>query len=235
MMRDPRTLAVHAGREDLHDLSVHALPLDLSSTYPVRDLAAAAESIGVQAEGGHPTGNENIYSRLHNPTVARFERGLAQLEGADEAVGFASGMAALTACLLAARSAGDEVVAVRPLYGGSDHLLSSELLGMRVRWVAADAVASAIGPATTMVILETPSNPTIDLVDLRDVVRQAGPVPVLVDNTFATPCLQKPLEFGAKLVLHSGTKFLGGHGDVVGGVVATDGEWASRLRQVNVP
>lgn len=228
------TRAVHAGRDDLRNLGVHAPPLDLSSTNPIGNLDAATASLAAMAEGRGPVGGEAIYARLHNPTVARFEAALARLEGTEASVGFASGMAALTACLLAARSRGDRVVAIRPLYGGSDHLLASGLLGLGVVWTTADRVASVVDDRTALVILETPANPTLDLVDIADVVRQAGRVPVLVDNTFATPVLQNPARWGASLVLHSATKFLGGHGDVVAGLVACDEAWARRLRQVRV-
>lgn len=227
------TLAVHAGRADLRELGVHAPPLDFSTTYPLRDLDAAGESLEELAEGGQPLGSP-VYARLHNPTVARFEQALAILEGTEQAVAFGSGMAALTACLLAASRHGRHVVAVRPLYGTSDHLLSSGLLGLEVSWTRADEVARALRPDTALVVIETPGNPTLELVDIAAVVRQAGEVPVLVDSTFATPVLQRPASFGARMVLHSATKFLGGHGDVIAGVVATDESWARQLRQVRV-
>ena len=227
------TRAVHAGRGDLADLGVHAPPLDLSSTYPLHDLHAAEAAFDAFARGEEPAG-EPIYGLLHNPTVTRFEHALAELEGTEAAVAFASGMASLTACLLAVRAKADHVVALRPLYGGSDHLLASGLLGLEVTWATAETVARAMRPTTGLVILESPQNPTLGLVDIAAVVRAAGPVPVLVDNTFATPILQNPAAHGAALVLHSATKYIGGHGDVVGGVVATSEEWARRLRQVRI-
>lgn len=229
------TLAVHAGRGGFAGLGVHAPPLDLSSTYPLGALEEATASLEALAAGGSTAANP-VYGRLHNPTTARFEQALAELEGTAEAVSFSSGMAALTACLLAARArrGGSHVVAVRPLYGCSDHLLTSGLLGMTVTWTSAGGVASAIRPDTVLVVLETPGNPTLRLVDVRDVARQAGDVPVLVDSTFATPVLQTPCALGAALTLHSATKFLGGHGDVVAGVVATDAAWAAELRKVRV-
>lgn len=237
------TLAVHAGREDLASLGVHVPPLDWSTTYPVADLEAATQSLDALAAGGEPTGS-SVYARLHNPTVARFETALAALEGGAGAVAFASGMAALTAVLLAARQRGGHVVAVRPLYGSSDHLLACGLLGLEVSFVTAAQVAAAVRADTAVVLVESPANPTCGLVDIAAVVAQAAwlgpdgsvrPIPVLVDNTFATPVLQRPLFLGATLVLHSATKFLGGHGDVVGGVVATvDADWLAALRQVRV-
>jgi len=213
------TRAVHAGRDDFAALGVHAPPLDLSSTYPTPDLDAAARSFDSLVMGDAPQGSF-VYQRLFNPTTDRFERGLALLEGAEDAAAFGSGMAALTATLLAAKSRGTHVVAVRPMYGTADHPLTSGLLGMTVTWTTQDAVGSVMQADTGLVIVETPANPTLALVDIADVVRQAGTVPVLVDSTFATPVLQRPLEQGAALVIHSATKFLGGHGDVLAGVVA---------------
>jgi methionine-gamma-lyase len=227
------TQAVHAGREVLHEQGIHAMPIDLSSTYPVQDLDEGGRSLEAMAMGGLPIGSP-VYSRLYNPTVARYEQALAQLEGAEECVAFGSGMAAVTASLMAAKQRGNHIVAVRPLYGGTDHLLASGMLGLEVTWAEADGIAAAIRPDTAMVMVETPANPTLALLDLEDVVRQAGKVPVLVDNTFATPILQNPIKLGATLVLHSATKFLGGHGDVLAGLVATNNDWAVELRKVRV-
>lgn len=227
------TQAVHAGREVLHEQGIHAMPIDLSSTYPVQDLDEGGRSLEAMALGGLPIGSP-VYSRLYNPTVARYEQALAQMEGAEECVAFGSGMAAVTASLMAAKQRGNHIVAVRPLYGGTDHLLASGMLGLEVTWADADGIAAAIRPDTAMVMVETPANPTLALLDLDDVIRQAGKVPVLVDNTFATPVLQNPIKQGATLVLHSATKFLGGHGDVLAGLVATNNDWAVELRKVRV-
>lgn len=230
----PDTLAVHAGRDDLAGLGVHALPLDLSSTNPLPGIDVGGLSYEVLATGGQPLeGGSHVYARLWNPTVARFEDALARLEHAEEAVAFSSGMAAVTAVLLALshEQGRRHVVAVRPLYGGTDHLLASGLLGVEVTYCAPDAVAAALRDDTALVILESPANPTLELVDIRAVVAAAGTVPVLVDNTFATPVLQHSLDLGASLSLHSATKYLGGHGDVVGGVVACDAATAAALRR----
>ncbi|GAB2637799.1 trans-sulfuration enzyme family protein [Kribbella swartbergensis] len=227
------TRSVHAGRDDLTALGVHVPPIDLSTTYPLPGVAAGGTSYDELSQGNGPDGGSLVYQRLWNPTVARFEDALAELEYTDGAVAFGSGMAALTACLLATVAAGrPHVVAVRPLYGGSDHLLSTGLLGTTVTWATATGIAAAIRPETGLVIVETPANPTVDLVDIAAVVRQAGDVPVLVDNTFATPVLQQPARHGASLVLHSATKYLGGHGDVMGGVVAAGVDWIARLRRI---
>jgi len=233
-MNTLETRAVHAGRRDLAGLGVHVPPIDLSTTNPLADVESGGDAYETLATGGRPTpGNSHVYGRLWNPTVARFEDALAELEGSEEAVAFASGMAALTACLLAMTTAGKRhVVAVRPVYGGTDHLLDNGLLGVEVTWVGAKEIEHALRPDTGLVIVETPANPTLALLDLDDVCAQAGDVPVLVDNTFATPVLQQPLRHGATLVLHSATKFIGGHGDAMAGVVATGPEWAASLRRV---
>jgi methionine-gamma-lyase len=232
------TRAVHAGRGDLAGLGVHVPPIDLSTANPLPDVDLGGACYEALATGGLPVpGGTHVYQRLWNPTTGRFEQALAELEHCAQAVAFASGMAAITACLIAAAAEGRRhVVAVRPLYGGTDHVLATGLLGTEVTWAAPDAVAAALRPETGLVIVETPGNPTLELLDLADLSRQCGGpdgVPLLVDNTFATPVLQRPTEFGARLVVHSATKYLGGHGDVLAGVVATDDPaWAERLRRV---
>ena len=231
----PDSVAVHGGRDDLTALGVHALPIDLSTTNPLPGIESGGDSYEAMAMGGHPLPEGgNVYARLWNPTVARFESALAELEHAQTSVAFASGMAAMTAAILAGSATTDNrhVVAVRPLYGGTDHLLASGLLGVEVTFCHEHEVAASIRPDTAMVILETPANPTLDLVDIAQVVDQAGDVPVLVDNTFATPILQNPIDLGATLVLHSATKYLGGHGDVTAGVIACSEEAAAGLRRV---
>ncbi len=219
MDRSFSTRAVHAGRGDFIEKGVHAPPIDFSSTYPTPNLDEAARSFDSLVAGDEPQGTF-VYQRLFNPTTDRFEKALAELEGAEDAAAFSSGMAAFTAVLLAAKTRGMHVVAVRPLYGTADHLLTSRLLGHSVTWTTPDRITAALRPNTCLVVIETPGNPTLELVDIKAVVKQAGEVPVLVDSTFATPVLQRPLELGASLVLHSATKFLGGHGDVLAGVVA---------------
>jgi methionine-gamma-lyase len=228
------TTVVHGGRDDFMALGVHAPPVDRSTTYPLASLAEATADLDRMCDGEGDPAYSPIYARVHNPTVARWEQGIAALEHADAAVAFGSGMAAVTATLLAAGAVGRHVVAIRPLYGGTDHLLASGLLGTRTTWATPGEVAEAIEPDTALVVVETPGNPTLTLVDLVEVVAQAGDVPVLVDNTFATPILQRPLEQGATWALHSATKALGGHGDVIAGVVATDEAHARTLRQVRI-
>ena len=226
------TRTVHAGREDFASLGVHSPPIDLSTTYPIADLDVGTASfdalVGGQASAANP-----IYARLYNPTVARVEHALANLEGTEACVAFASGMAALTALLGAIRlQGGRHVLVVRPLYGTSDHLLASSLTGLEAEFVMAEEIAGRIRTDTALVVIETPANPTLDLVDIRAVVAAAGSVPVVVDSTFATPVLQQPALLGARYVLHSATKALGGHGDVIAGVLCCSEADAQPLRQV---
>jgi cystathionine gamma-synthase/methionine-gamma-lyase len=228
------TRAVHGGMAGVRASGSHVPVIDFSTTNPldsVENGGASYEELATGHDLGE--GRSAVYQRLWQPGVARFEESLAGLEGTEGAVAFASGMAALAATLIATATAGrPHIVAVRPLYGGTDHVLASGLLGTEVTWTDVAGIAAAIRADTGLVIVETPANPTLELLDLRRVAAAAGDVPLLVDNTFATPVLQRPVEHGATLVLHSATKYLGGHGDVMGGVVAGDGDWVQRLRQV---
>ena len=236
MTHRPDTQAVHAGREDFVSLGVHASPIDLSSTYPVPDLDEGVASIDALAAGDATAANP-IYVRLYNPTVARYESALASLEGVDAAIAFGSGMAAVTAILMAAKIKCPDksnLVAVRPLYGGTDHLLASGLTGWDVKWATPETVSELVDEQTALVWVETPANPTLQLIDIAAVCQAAGDVAVVVDNTFATPILQTPAKLGAAMVMHSGTKYLGGHGDVLSGLVACNEDWAAPIRQVRI-
>ncbi len=167
----------------------------------------------------------SFYSRYGNPTVCDFEEAVASLEGAEAARAFGSGMGAIAAVVLGLCSSGDHLVAQRQLYGGTQMLLQSVCprMGIDVTFVDGTDTAAwsdAVIPGRTMMLLaETPANPRLDLVDLTALGRIKGPMKV-VDSTFATPLAQKPLEFGCDLVVHSATKFLGGHNDVTLGAVA---------------
>lgn len=220
--------------DGLRKAGSHVPPIDLSTTNPLPDVELGGDSYEQLAGGGLLLpGQSAVYQRLWQPGVARFEEALAVLENTSESVAFASGMAALSAVLLATVAGGKpHIVAVRPLYGGTDHVLDGGLLGTTVTWAKVGEIGAALRPETGLVIIESPANPTLELIDIASVVAEAGEVPVLVDNTFATPVLQRPAELGAALVLHSATKYLGGHGDVMGGVVATDSGWATRLRNM---
>lgn len=234
--------AVHAGRADLTALGVHTMPIDLSTTAPLGSIEEGRDAYDVLASGAPlPPGMTTVYRRAWNPTVARFESAMAALEGFRDgeealdvqAVSFASGMAATAAVVLSRVAAGmPHVVAVRPLYGGTDAILDIGLLGSQVTFAEPDGVSDAVREDTGLVVIETPGNPTMELRDIADIVRQAGSAPVLVDNTFATPVLQRPLLLGAAYSLHSATKYIGGHGDAMGGVVVTSPELAAALRPI---
>ncbi len=202
----------------------HEMPIYQTSTFVFGQAAEAAARFAGEVPGF-------VYTRIGNPTVARWEAKVAALESPGVPAGalaFGSGMGAVSAAVLACVSQGDHVVAVRPLYGGTTELFVEVLprLGVEVTQVCAGdppevLEQAARRPRTRVVYVETPANPTLDIVDLAraaSVARAAG-ARLMVDNTFATPILQRPLELGADLVIHSSTKYLGGHGTVVGGIV----------------
>jgi cystathionine gamma-synthase len=177
------------------------------------------------------------YARSANPTRAALERALGELEGG-QATAFGSGMAATHAVITAALDAGDHLVLPVDLYGGTYRLVDKILTRFGLEYDLVDqrdldAVRGAIRPETRMVWVETPTNPLLNVVDIPAVVEAAGAVTVVVDNTFATPIVQRPLEQGATAVVHSTTKYLGGHSDVVGGAaIARDAELHERIRFV---
>jgi cystathionine beta-lyase/cystathionine gamma-synthase len=186
----------------------------------------------------YETGDGYAYSRYGNPTVRRVERLLAALEGADDAALFGSGMAAISTVFLTLAGAGSRVAAQRELYGGSAALLSGVLpdLGVEVTWLDREELQN-LDPqridGCRLLFLETPINPTLRLVDLRRTAALAHEVsvPVVVDGTFATPILQQPIALGVDLVVHSATKYLGGHSDLIGGVVSGNGDLVRQLMQ----
>ena len=241
-MKHFETIAVHAGREDLTELGVHSVPIDLSTTYPITSLEAGGATMDSALLGQGFVGKDRVYRRITNPNVERFEAAMTALEtsrmaaqGTDvsdySAIAFGSGMAAITAVLQSRVLAElPHVVAVRPIYGTSDHVLETSVMGTEVTWTDADGIKDSITPRTGLVYVESPANPTLQLINLRQVVLAAGDVPVLVDNTFATPVLQQPLEQGVTYVVHSATKYIGGHGDAMGGVVVTYGQYAQGVR-----
>jgi cystathionine gamma-synthase len=177
------------------------------------------------------------YARSANPTRFALERALGELEGG-RAVTFSSGLAAAHAVITHVCAAGDHVVLPADLYGGTFRLVDKVLTSWGLRHTLVDqtdldALAAAIGPDTKLVWVETPTNPLLNVVDIAEVVARSGEALVAVDNTFATPVNQRPLELGADFVVHSTTKYLGGHSDVVGGVAITrDDEWYEAIRFV---
>ena len=228
------SLAVHAGRDGLTELGVHAVPIDLSTTAPLPSVHDGGLAYEHMATGGsHVEGQSTVYQRLWNPTVARFEEGVAVLEGTPESVAFATGMAALSAVLLAVVAAGKKhVVAVRPLYGGSDYLLASGVLGNEVTFTTPEGVRAALRPDTGLVILETPANPTLELVDIARGGcrrrRRAAPGGQHVRQPGAAAALQARRRHGAAQRHEVPGRPRRRHGRRGGRAP----EWAVRLRQI---
>jgi cystathionine gamma-synthase len=217
------TRAVHAGLEPDPSYGSVIPPIHQTSTY-------------VQPAPGEFV-EDYDYSRSANPTRAALERALGELEGG-QASAFASGMAAEHAVITAVCEAGDHVILPADLYGGTYRLVDKVLKRWGLSYDLVDQgdperVAAAMRPETKLIWVETPTNPLLGVVDIPAVVALAGDVLVCVDNTFATPAVQRPLELGARAVVHSTTKYLGGHSDTVGGaVVVSDDELHERVRFV---
>ncbi len=205
-------------------------PIYQSSTF-----AFASAEDGAALFAGEKNGY--IYTRLGNPTQAALEREMAFLEHGEKALAVASGMAAATTAVLTLADAGDSIVASNCLYGGTHKLFVELLPRLGIKVIEVDAtdpqnIEKAIKPDTKLLYLETPANPTLTVLDIQacsDVARKHG-VKTLVDNTFATPYFQRPLSLGADIVLHSATKYIGGHGDTIGGILVGDAEFIDRAR-----
>ena len=220
-----RTRAIHAGGRPDPTTGARAVPIYQTTSFVFEDAADAADLFALQKYG-------NIYSRIANPTVAAFEERMASLDGGIGAVATASGQSAefLTASALC--GAGDHIVSSAQLYGGTRTLLEGTLARFDVAttFVAETepaAFAAAIRPNTKLIHTEVVANPSgavADLEGLADVARDAG-IPLVVDSTVATPYLCRPLDFGADIVVHSATKFLGGHGTSLGGVIVDSGRF----------
>jgi len=213
------TLAIHAGEEKFRVGKAVGTEIARTANFTF----ASSEEMKRWAEG---KSGAYIYTRYGNPTLRIAEKKIAALEGAEDAVVTASGSAAISSALLSLLKAGDEVIATRQLYGGSYKLLRDIFpqLNIGVRLVDADlsGIEKMVGPRTKVLYVETPTNPTLRIVDLRKAAAfaQEWGLVSLVDNTFATPVLQKPMEMGFNLVLHSASKYLSGHSDVIAGAAA---------------
>jgi methionine-gamma-lyase len=223
------TLAIHAGEERT---GVGA-PVGTSIARTANFTFASSEEMKRWAEG---KSSAYIYTRYANPTLAIAEKKIAALEGAEEAVVAASGTAAISAALLSVLQAGDEVIATRQLYGGSYRLLRDVFprFGIVVRHVESDlaGIERLAGPRTKALYVETPTNPTLRLVDLKKAVAfaQEWGLVSIVDNTFASPVLQKPLSLGFNIVVHSASKYLAGHSDVIAGAAAGNSVLMDKVR-----
>jgi O-acetylhomoserine (thiol)-lyase len=227
------TLALHAGASPDPTTGARAVPIHLSTSFVFESSEHAASLFNMERSG-------HVYSRISNPTNAVFEERVAALEGASGAIATASGQAALHLAIATVAGAGHHIVASTALYGGSHNLLSYTLkrFGIATTFVKPgdiDGWRAAIRPETRLVFGETLGNPGLDVLDIPTVsaiAHEAG-LPLLVDSTFTTPWLLQPMAHGADLVFHSATKFLSGHGTVIGGVLAESGrfDWDAAHRQ----
>ncbi|MHB8882275.1 MAG: trans-sulfuration enzyme family protein [Thermodesulfovibrionales bacterium] len=227
------TLAVHAGEKDRSGYHPSSMPLYQSSTFFFGDTQSGIDIMEGRKEGF-------IYTRIGNPTVRAFEDKIKALEGAEAAVAFASGMAAIAAVLLELLRPGDEVISCRQVYGGTTAFYENILarLNCPVHYFhphedPEEKLQAVISKKTKLIFFETPTNPELSIVDMARIAGFAKRHKMMsvIDNTFATPYLQRPLPSGIDCVIHSATKYIGGHGDAVGGVVAGSRRFVARLRQ----
>lgn len=238
---DPRqftaeTLALHAGQRPDPTTGSRAVPIHQTTSYVFDDVDAAAGLFNLDRPG-------HLYSRISNPTVAAFEERVAALHGGAAAVAAASGQAALFLVLSTLASSGDHVIASRALYGGTHQMLALTMPRFGVETTFVDpndiaAIEAAVRPETRLVVAETIGNPGGDIADLEalaTVAHQHG-LPLAIDNTFASPALCRPIEHGADLIIESATKFIGGHGTALGGVVVDSGrfDWRSSGRHATL-
>jgi O-acetylhomoserine (thiol)-lyase len=225
IMRGFGTRAVHAGQNPDSATNARAVPIYQTTSYTFEDTRHAADLFGLRKFG-------NIYTRIMNPTTDVLEQRIAALEGGVGALAVASGQAAETLAILTLAEAGDEIVSSTDLYGGTVSLFAHTLkkLGITVKFVPANdmaAWADAVCDRTKAFFIETIGNPKLDIVDIEaiaNVGRRHG-IPLIVDNTVTTPYLLRPFEFGAAIVIHSATKFIGGHGTSIGGVIVDSGNF----------
>ncbi|HOU28929.1 MAG TPA: O-acetylhomoserine aminocarboxypropyltransferase/cysteine synthase [Thermoleophilia bacterium] len=226
------TLALHGGQEPDPATNARAVPIYQTTSYVFDDADHAADLFSLKEPG-------NIYTRIMNPTTDVLEKRVAALEGGVGALALASGSSAVTFAILNIAGAGDHVVSANSLYGGTYNLFVHTLPRLGVEVDLVDPVdpenfRRAVRPSTKLLYAETVGNPKLDTLDIRavaDVAHEAG-VPLIVDNTMATPYLIRPLDHGADVVVHSATKFIGGHGTSIGGVVVDAGrfDWSQNDR-----
>ncbi len=224
------TKAIHGSGGPDPQTGAVSQPIFQTSTFAFRSAEAGAGIFAGEEEG-------YVYTRIGNPTVRALEKTVTLLEGGEEGIAFASGMAATSAVILALCDAGQNLVLCEPVYGGTHSLAEAVLprLGIEARMVDAldlEVVRDSIDENTSLIWIETPANPTLKIVDIAAIAEIAAErgVPMAVDNTFATPYYQRPLELGASIVIHSCTKYISGHGDVVAGIVVCDNETGEKIR-----
>ena len=233
------TLAVHAGQSPDPATGSRAVPIYQTTSYVFNDADHAARLFALQEFG-------NIYTRIMNPTTDVFEKRVAALEGGAAALATSSGQAAETLTMITLAAAGDEIVSTTSLYGGTYNLFHYTLprLGIVVRFVDADdfdGIRAAINEKTRAIYAETLGNPKLDIADIETLatIAHEHKLPLVIDNTCASPALVRPIEWGADIVINSATKFLGGHGTAIGGVIVDAGnfDWAAsgRFRDFTEP
>ncbi|KJL03261.1 homocysteine synthase [Priestia aryabhattai] len=221
----PETQAIHSGQQLDPATFSRAVPIYQTSSFGFKDTEHAASLFNLSEQG-------YIYTRIVNPTTDVFEQRIAELEGGVGALGVASGQSATTFSILNIASAGDEIVSASSLYGGTYNLFSSTLpkLGITVKFVNADNpenFRSAITSKTKAIYAESVGNPQGNVLDIEavaDIAHEHG-IPLIIDNTVPSPYLLRPIDFGADIVVHSATKFLGGHGTAIGGVIVDSGKF----------
>jgi cystathionine beta-lyase/cystathionine gamma-synthase len=228
-MAKDSTRCVHEGEPFDAESGSVVTPIYETTTFAFTEAEEARKAVAGESD-------KFAYTRWGNPTTVRLEKKLASLEGAEDAAFFSSGMAAISTSAFAFLKAGNHAVATRDLYGGTFELMSKILPSFGVKTTLVDtedqqAMKDAVKPNTKLVIIETPTNPTLKVVDIAKSARIAHSVGALlfVDNTFASPINQKPIELGADLVLHSATKYLNGHADVTAGAAAGDKEIVEKI------
>ena len=228
------TRAIHHGYDPMQNDGALTPPLHLTSTFTFESAEAGGEMFSGEREG-------HIYSRISNPTCDILEQRIASLEGAEAGLALSSGMGAITAALWTILSPGDEVIVDKTLYGCTFAFMRDGLdkWGVKITHVDMtdpDNLRTAINKKTRAVYFETPANPNMRLVDIKKVSEIAHDfsATVIVDNTYATPYLTRPIELGADLVVHSATKYLGGHGDVVAGLAAGSAEKINEIRMIGM-
>lgn len=218
------TLSIHGGLQ-VDETGARSLPVYQSNAYLFKDTEHAANLFGLKENG-------YIYTRLHNPTVTVFEERMALLEGGIGALATSSGMAAITLAILNIAGAGDEIISTSTIYGGTYNLFANTLpkYGIKTKFVKPnelDQFKAAITPRTKAIYGETIGNPSLNVLDieaLAEIAHEAG-IPLIVDNTFATPYLCRPIDFGADIVIHSATKWVLGNGTTMGGVIVDSGKF----------
>src|SRR5713101_2501716 len=230
--RGSQTNAVHAGEGNKHGVGIGVgTPIARTSTFTF----SSTEEMKRWAEG---KSKAYIYTRYGNPTLSVAEGKIAALEGAEAAVVTASGMAAISSALLGTLKQGDELISTAQLYGGTYRLMRDVFpdMGITVRQVetSLEGIESLVTPRTKVLYVETPTNPTLRLVNLEKAIAFAKKhnLVSIIDNTFATPILQKPLALGFDIVVHSATKYLAGHSDIIAGAAAGSRKWMDRIHHM---